>query len=64
MKLRCALRSEMHQGLTHPEGAEAVILESLDKDHVLIEVRIPDSTYVGGATYDVLQAKREDLSDA
>lgn len=65
MKLRTlrALRSDFRSDVFYPVGSEAVLVEPLDegRDVWLVEVRIPDESLVGGASFDVVQANLDDL---
>jgi len=47
----------------YPAGTEVVLVESLDKERSewLVEVRVPDETLVGGASFDVVEIALADL---
>ncbi len=47
----------------YPIGSEVMLVEPLDDEQLvwLVEVRVPDDTLVGGASYDVAQANLVEL---
>jgi hypothetical protein len=51
------LKSSSGQPIIYHAGTEMVLLESLDEkeNEWFVEIRIPDETLVGGASYDVIQ---------
>lgn len=48
----------------HRAGTPVVLLEPLDPDKSvwLVEVRVPDDTLVGGAWFDCIEARLDDLA--
>jgi hypothetical protein len=66
MKLRTLkpLKSDFRPDVSYPAGSEVAVLEPLDEQRAiwLVEVRIPDPSLAGGASYDVTKANLADLS--
>jgi hypothetical protein len=62
MKLRKAVSSEF-RGLSYPPGTEVTLVEPVDdaRSVWLVEVRVPDGSLVGGASYDTVEVKLVDL---
>jgi hypothetical protein len=64
------LTSDFHPEVVHPAGSEVVLVEPLDAARKvwLVEIRVPDETLVGGASFDVAKAElselRADVSEA
>jgi len=49
-------------GLLYPVGTEVFVHEDgPDADWAIVEVRVPDSNYAGGAWYDTAPVRRDDL---
>ena len=63
MKLRTPVSSNFCQGVVYPTGTEVTLVESLDdaRSSWLVEVRVPDASLVGGASYDVVKVPFADL---
>jgi hypothetical protein len=58
-KLRVKILSEF-RGAVYPVGTGVVLVESLGA-HWLVEVRVPDESLVGGASYDTFEVAATDL---
>jgi hypothetical protein len=58
-----ALHSDFYPNVVHPAGSEVVLVEPLDATNRvwLVEVRVPDESLVGGASFDLVKAELSDL---
>lgn len=54
IRLTTQTQSQHHPGVLHEAGAEGIIVEALDENTSLVEIRVPDETLEGDAWYDVL----------
>lgn len=57
------VRAEFLDGREHAAGTEVTLMEPLDRERRiwLVEVRVEDPSYVGGAWYDHLELSLSDL---
>jgi hypothetical protein len=53
--------SDSDKDVIYPAGTQVTVVEQLDKHTVVAEIRIPDDSLVGGARYDTILVKRDDL---
>jgi hypothetical protein len=65
LRTRRTLASDFRP-VEYPAGSEASVVEVLDaaSGACLLEIRVPDLDLVGGASYDIVTANLEDVSDA
>jgi hypothetical protein len=63
MRLRKQINSDFRPGVAYPSGTEVTLIEPLDewRDTWLVEVRVPDESLVGGASYDTVEVQFVDL---
>jgi len=64
MKLGQLIRSEFRAGVSYPPGTEVTLVEPVDEARSvwLVEVRAPDESLVGGASYDTFEVALVELS--
>jgi len=61
MRTKRDLPSKSDSAVIYPAGTFVTVVEQLDKHMVIAEVRVRDDSLVGGARYDTIIVKRDDL---
>lgn len=60
--LRVPLESQHRPGYTHAVGSMGIAVEHLGGDVMLIEIRVPDETLVGGAWYETFDVRSHEIA--
>lgn len=63
MKTKVVVSSDFDKTVIYPVGSEAVIIEELDDQRIIAEIRIPDTSLAGGGRFDTVVINRNDLEE-